>query len=63
VSFALCLPIILFLLLPFLFLSLVIFIIETLCNKMTRFIAFEARTLSSRFILVGVLLASFKMRS
>jgi hypothetical protein len=46
VSLALCLPVVLFLLLPFLFLSLVIFIIRTLCNKMTKLTTFEARPLS-----------------
>jgi hypothetical protein len=61
VRFALCLPIVLFLLLlPSLFLSLVILIIGTLCNKMTRLTTFEARTLFPRFVLVGVLLASLQ---
>jgi hypothetical protein len=47
VRLALCLPVVIFLLLfPFLFSSLVIFIIKTLCNKMTRLTTLEARSLS-----------------
>jgi hypothetical protein len=42
------------------FLSLVISIIGTLSNKMTSLTAFEAGALSPCFVLVGVLLASFK---
>jgi hypothetical protein len=61
VRLALCLPVaLLLLLLPMSFLSLVIFIIKTLSNKMTSLTAFEAGALSPCFILVGVLLASFK---
>jgi hypothetical protein len=61
VCLALCLPIaLLLLLLPALFLSLVIIIIETICNKVTSLTAFEAGALSLCFILVGVLLASFQ---
>jgi hypothetical protein len=60
-SLAFCLPIaILLLLLPMSFLSLVIFIIGTLSNKMTSLTAFEARALSPCFVLVGVLFASFE---
>jgi hypothetical protein len=61
VRIALCLPVaLLFLLLPALFLSLVTIIIGTICNKVTNLTAFEARALSPCFVLVGVLLASFK---
>jgi hypothetical protein len=41
-------------------LSLVTIIIETVCNKVTSLTAFEAGALSPCFVLVGVLLASFK---
>jgi hypothetical protein len=58
---ALRLPVVLLLFpLPALFLSLVIIIIEALCNEMTSLTAFEAGVLSLCFVLVGVLLASFK---
>jgi hypothetical protein len=50
----------LLLFLPMSFLSLIIFIIGTLSNKMTSLTTFEARALSPCFVLVGVLLASFK---
>jgi hypothetical protein len=44
---ALRLPVVLFLLLlPFLFVSVVILIIETLCNEMIGLTTFEARALS-----------------
>ena len=42
------------------FFSLVIFIIGTLSNKVTSLTALEAGALSPCFVLVGVLLASFK---
>jgi hypothetical protein len=57
---ALRLPVVLLLLLPMSFLCQVIFIIGTLSNKMTSLTAFEAGALSPCFVLVGVLLASFK---
>jgi hypothetical protein len=58
---ALCLPVVLlFLLLPTLFLSLVTIIIGTICNKVTSLTAFKVGALSLCFVLVGVLLASFK---
>jgi hypothetical protein len=58
---ALCLPVVLFLLLlPALFLFLVISIIGTIFYKMTSLTALEAGALSPCFVLVGVLLASFK---
>jgi hypothetical protein len=58
---ALCLLVGLLLLpLPALFLSLVTIIIGTVCNKVTSLTAFEAGALSPCFVLVGVLLASFK---
>jgi hypothetical protein len=61
VRLALCLPVaLLFLLLPSLFLSLVTIIIGTICNKVTSLTSFEAGALSPCFVLVGVLLASFK---
>jgi hypothetical protein len=61
VSLALRLPIVFLpLLFPFLFLCLVIIIIETLCNKMTRLTAFEAQTLSLWFIFIWILLASLQ---
>jgi hypothetical protein len=41
-------------------LSLVTIIIGTVCNKVTSLTAFEAGALSPCFVLVGVLLASFK---
>jgi hypothetical protein len=41
-------------------LSLVIIIIGALCYEMTSLTAFEAGALSPSFVLVGVLLASFK---
>jgi hypothetical protein len=44
--------------LPFLFLSLVIIIIGTLCYKMTRLTTFEAGVFSLLFTLVGIFLAS-----
>ena len=60
-SLAFRLPIaFLLLLLPMSFLCLVIFIIGALSNKMTSLTAFEAVVLSPCFVLVGVLLASFK---
>jgi hypothetical protein len=46
--------------LPALFLSLVTIIIGTVCNKVISLTAFEAGALSPYFVLVGVLLASFK---
>jgi hypothetical protein len=46
--------------LPALFLSLVIIIIWALCNEMTSLTTFETGALSPCFVLVGVLLASFK---
>jgi hypothetical protein len=61
VRLALSLPeVLLFLLLPTLFLSLVIIIVGTLSNKVTSLTAFEAGALSPCFILVGVLFASLK---
>jgi hypothetical protein len=42
------------------FLVLVIIIIGALCNEMTSLTAFEAGALFPCFVLVGVLLASFK---
>jgi hypothetical protein len=61
VRLALCLPVaLLFLLLPALFLFLVTIIIGTICNKVTSLTAFEVGALSPCFVLVGVLLASFK---
>jgi hypothetical protein len=61
VCLALRLPVVLLLFpLPALFLSLVIIIIGAFCNEMTSLTAFEAGSLSLCFILVGVLLASFK---
>jgi hypothetical protein len=61
VCLALCLLIVLFLLLLAVsFLCLVILIIGTLSNKVTSLTAFEAGALSPCFVLVGVLLASFK---
>jgi hypothetical protein len=61
VCLTLCLPVaLLFLLPPALFLSLVTIIIGTICNKVTSLTAFEAGALSFCFVLVGVLLASFK---
>jgi hypothetical protein len=52
--------ILLLLLLPMSFLCLVIFIIGTLSNKVTSLTAFEAGALSSCFVLVGLLFASFE---
>jgi hypothetical protein len=61
VRLALCRPVVLiFLLLPALFLSLVIIIIGTLSNKVTSLTAFEAGAFSPCFISVGVFLASFE---
>jgi hypothetical protein len=61
VRLALCLPVVLlFLLLPALFLSLVTIIIGTVCNKVTSLTAFEAGAFSPCFIPVGLLLASFE---
>jgi hypothetical protein len=61
VRLALCLPVVLlYLLLPTLVLYLVTIIIRTICNKVTSLTAFKAGALSLYFILVGVLLASFK---
>jgi hypothetical protein len=61
VCLALCLLVVFLLLpLPVLFLSLVIIIIGTLRNKVTSPTAFEAGALSTCFILVGVLFASFE---
>jgi hypothetical protein len=61
VRLTLRLPVVLLLFpLPVLFLSLVIFIIGALSNKMTSLTAFETGALSPCFILVGVLFASFE---
>jgi hypothetical protein len=51
--------VLLFLLLPMLFLCLVILIIGTLSYKMTSLTAFEAGAFSPQLVLVGVLLSSF----
>jgi hypothetical protein len=54
VCLALCLPVVLLLLLlPVFFLSLVTIIIGTICNKVTTLTAFEAGALSPCFNLVG----------
>jgi hypothetical protein len=54
VCLALCLPVVLLLLLlPVLFLSLVTIIIGTICNKVTSLTAFEAGVLSPCFVPVG----------
>jgi hypothetical protein len=59
VRLALRLPVVLlFLLLPMLFLYLVILIIGTLNYKMTSLSAFEAEALSPLLVLVGVILVS-----
>jgi hypothetical protein len=60
VRLALSLPVVLLLLLPILFLFLVIIVIGALSYEMTNLTAFEAGALSPCFVLVGVLLASFK---
>jgi hypothetical protein len=61
VCLTLRLPVELFLLLlHFLILYLVILIIGTLSNKITSLTALEAQTLSSLFVLVGVVFASFQ---
>jgi hypothetical protein len=60
VRLALRLPVELLLLLPFLILCLIILIIGTLGNKMTSLTTLEARTLSPRFVLLGVFFASFQ---
>ena len=46
--------------LPMIFFFLIIIIIRALCYEMTSLTAFEVGALSSYFVLVGVLLASFQ---